>query len=52
MISSGIASPVTVVITRVLPSTVESAIPGNHVWMVAGSPMIAQTSLADRSKMS
>src|SRR5437764_5609661 len=48
-ISSGIGSPLAIVITRVVPSTVDDTMPGNHSWILAGSPMRAHTSSGGRA---
>src|SRR3954471_19628404 len=48
-ISSGIGSPLAIVMTRVVPSTVEDTMPGNHSWIRDGSPMRAHTSSGGRA---
>ena len=47
-ISSGIGSPASVVISRLVPSTGDDVIPGNHSYSRAASPTSCQTSSADR----
>ena len=46
--ASGIGKPVPIVITRMLPSTVQSTMPGNHVCSPAASRTRAHTSSALR----
>ena len=47
-ICSGIGRPMPVVITRIVPSTLQSTMPGNQVWSWVGSPASAHTSAALR----
>src|ERR1700732_3616162 len=43
-ISAGMGSPLPVTMTRVAPSMVDDSMPGNQVWMRAGSPITSHTS--------